>query len=94
MEDDIRVRELEQRHEITASARSVAEDLGWIIAWLFGIVIQDTWGHWWISLPAGLASYFVVTHRYCKVEEAAEDAYYRAAGLGPYYRPVANTKTL
>ena len=87
MYDDKLIAELEHRHDVTAAARAVAEDLGWPMAYLFGVVIQEWAQHWWISVPAGIAFYFLVTRRYCKAEEAAEDAAHKASGSGKYYHP-------
>jgi len=87
MDDRDRLEQLKERHDFDRGAIGAAEDLGWIIACLCGVLAYDFWHSWLLSAVILGASYFVATFRYRKSEGTAEDAYYRAAGLGKYYTP-------
>lgn len=67
----------------------VAEDLGWVIAMLAGVVLHLFFGHWLAFVPGAALGYLGATWSYRRRARAAEQAYYQAANLGPYFKPPA-----
>lgn len=79
--------ELEKRCEVTREKMGVAEDLGWPIAILAGLVVQIKWDSWLLGIVAGVVIYILVTHWYKKEYASASDVYQRATQTGKYYKP-------
>lgn len=78
-----------QRHSELADAKlGVAEELGWIIAILAGVSSYLKLQSWLAGVAVAAVAYFLVTYRYRQQAAAAEDAYFRAAGLGKYSRSI------
>ncbi|MCY1242420.1 hypothetical protein D3C85_1598020 [compost metagenome] len=49
----------------------VAESFGWMVAVLAAACIYLKWESAWIALPAGIASYVILTHPYRKGHDKA-----------------------
>lgn len=79
-------KELEHRVEIADAKLGVAEDLGWIIGLLAGLVVYLKWQSWFLAIPTVPVIYFLVTYRFRKDSDHCEDEYHRAAGIGRYSR--------
>ena len=81
------IEELEKRAEIEMACLGVAEHLGWWLAWFAAFTAYLSWDSWLIAGGVLVAIYVLATYPYRKREDAASDAYHRAAGLGKYYQP-------
>lgn len=79
--------ELMKRCEIAREKMGVAEELGWPIAILAGLVVQMKMDSWLIGIVVGVVSYILVTHWYKKDYTMASDAYERATHTGKYCKP-------
>jgi hypothetical protein len=82
------IQELKERHDFERGARWAAEEnLAWVIAaesaWLAHLYEHQ----WWLTAVVGVGSFFLIARYFGRREESAEDAYYKAAGLGRYYKP-------
>lgn len=75
----------ELRHlSALADARlEVVEDLIWALSGACGAVAWILWG-WLPGLIVACATFYFVRRPYYMASNKAEDAYYRAAGLGKY----------
>jgi hypothetical protein len=79
------IQQLKERHDFERGARWATEEgCAWILAIETGLIVDDHWHHGWLSVVVGIATFFVVARYFGRREEAAEDAYYRAAELGRY----------
>ena len=78
--------ELERHSELADAKLGVAEELGWIIAILAGVSAYLKLQNWLAGVAIAAVAYFVATYRYRQQAATAEDAYFRAAGLGKYSR--------
>lgn len=80
-----KIADLKGRYDFERGARWAAEEsLAWVIATETGWISQ-VYGHrWWLTVAVGVAAFFLVARFFGRREEAAEDAYHRAAGLGKY----------
>jgi hypothetical protein len=76
--------DLERASELADARLGVAEDLGWPVALLSGLLVLIKFDSWLLALAGAVATYFLATWRYRRGAEAAEDKYFRAAGLGKY----------
>lgn len=79
---------LEVEHEIAAAKLGVAEDLAWFLAIASGLLFGQT-VHWAVGLVAFGAAFYYCTLPYRKQDSAAQDAYFRAAGIGAYSRAMS-----
>jgi hypothetical protein len=84
MDKASQLEDLKEAHDQAYGALGAAEEIGWLAAFLGALLIQERFGHWWISVPGFFVGYFAVTYQYRKADTRAQDAYYRAAGLGKY----------
>ena len=76
--------ELEVASKVADAQLGVAEHLGFYIALLSGSTIHLLWDKWYVSMGAAVCSYMVVTMQYHGRANAAQTAYFKAAGLGAY----------
>ena len=78
-----KVTELKERYDFERHASWAAEEsLAWVIAVDTGWLVQVYSHRWWLAVVVGFCC--VLSGRPILRQEAAEDAYYRAAGLGRY----------
>jgi hypothetical protein len=75
--------------EIADARLSVAEELSWPLACLAGLSAHLAFDSWLLTLPIVIAAYYFCTFKYRRESSIAEDSYYKAAGLGKYYRPAS-----
>lgn len=76
--------ELQHQSEVADAELGVAEELGWAVAALAGLAAHLRWGAWLVTVPIAVGAYVLSIYRYRKRAAAAEDTYYRVAGLGKY----------
>jgi hypothetical protein len=82
------IEQLKERHDFERGARWATEEVcAWIVAFETGLLVNDGWHHLWLSVIVGIATFFAFARYFGRREEAAEDAYYRAAELGRYSQP-------
>ena len=84
MDESSNVPELQQQSKIADAELGVAEELGGFIAILAALIIHLKGESWLLSIAAGIATYVFVVYRYRRKADAAEDSYFRQAGLGNY----------
>jgi hypothetical protein len=85
MESSEVIEQLKERHDFERGARWATEEVcAWIVAFETGLLVKYGWHHWWLSVIVGIATFFAFARYFGRREEAAEDAYYRAAELGRY----------
>jgi hypothetical protein len=77
--------ELEKRQDIALAKLGVAEELRWLAAVPFGLLLYVTYDSWLLAIAVSVVTYFLITYWYDKEYEAARDAYERATGTGKYY---------
>ena len=77
---------LQHQSELADARMGVAENFGWSMSFLGAIVAQLMWENWVLTISIFIAIYFLITFKYRREAEKAEDAYYRIAGLGKYAR--------
>lgn len=85
--DDRGAAVLEQASRVADAQLGVAEDFGWGIAVLGGLLCRVLSHSWLLAVACGVSAYWLVTLRYRRRAAAVEDAYYRAAKLGKYHSP-------
>ena len=78
--------DLERASQLADARLQVAEELGWPLAALAATAAHLMWGSWLLTLAVVALTYFGVTFNYRRLSQRAEDAHYRAAGLGKYHR--------
>jgi hypothetical protein len=83
--------DLERASELADAQLGVAEELGWPIALLAGTLAYTSWSSWLAAGGIGAAAYALAVFRYRRRSDRAEDAYYRAAGLGKYAKSGSGT---
>ena len=76
--------ELEHLSNVADAQLGVAEELAWPLAILSGVAAHLRWDSWFISIPVVIGAYVLTVYRYRRRAAAAEDRYFRAAGLGKY----------
>lgn len=77
--------ELKERYDFERGARwATEENLAWVIAIETGWLVKVYSHHWWLAVAVGIAAFFILARYFGRREEAAEDAYNRAAALGRY----------
>ena len=76
--------EFEHRSQIADAKLGVAEDLGWLVAILFAVVVHQKWESWLFTIMAAIVSYISAIYKYRKDSLKAEDEYYQIANLGKY----------
>lgn len=77
--------ELQHKSEIADAELGVAEELGWAIAFLAGVIVYLKWSNWLIVLPVVFGAYLLAVYRYRRRAACEEEKYFRVAGLGKYY---------
>ena len=83
--------QLEKQCDIASARMGMAEDLGWPIAILAGLIVQMRFDSWLFGIVVGVAVYVLVTHWYKKAYAAANDAYAKATNAGKYMKaPTSN----
>lgn len=91
MESVESIQQLKERHDFERGARWATEEVcAWIVAIETGLLVNDHVRHWWPSVLVGVVTFFAFARYFGRREEAAEDAedaYYRAAELGRYFKP-------
>ena len=76
--------ELKCQSDLADARLGVAEELWWPMAILAAIAIHMQWDNWLLTAASVIAVYFLVTHRYRRAADKAEDEYFRVAHLGKY----------
>ncbi|MEJ8840457.1 hypothetical protein [Ramlibacter sp. AN1133] len=76
--------ELQNQSELADARLGVAEELGWAVAFLAGLVVYLRWDTWLGGVAAAVVAYWLATFQYRRAAAKAEDAYFRQAGLGKY----------
>lgn len=82
-------KDLERASEIADAKLSVAEEFGWPLAMISSVSAFMKWDSWLIAALVGVAVYVLSIHRYRRASDRAEDEYFKAAGLGKYFRKLA-----
>jgi len=75
---------LQHDSELADARLGVAEELGWAVAFLAGLIVYLKWDTWMGGIAGGVAAYWLATFQYRRAAAKAEDAYFRQAGLGRY----------
>ncbi len=85
-EEFSQITDLKERYDFERGARWAAEEgrLAWIIAIETGWLVKVYSHRWWLAVVVGVAAFFLLARYFGRREEAAEDAYNRAASLGRY----------
>ena len=73
----------EVEYEIAAANLGVAEDFAWLVGILAGLV-AGMLTHWALGFLASALAFYFSTVAYRHKDRAAQDAYFRAAGIGAY----------
>ncbi len=76
--------ELQHQSELADARLSVAENLGWPMSILAATGVQCMWQNWLLTILTLVVVYFMITFKYRREAEKAEDAHYRASSLGKY----------
>ena len=76
--------ELEHLSKVADAEPGVAEELAWPLANFAGLVAQFYWDSWLLSAPVAIGAYVLTVYRYRRRSAAAEDRYFRIAGLRKY----------
>ena len=76
--------ELKHLSEVADAQLGVAEELGWPLSISVGIAVHLQWSNWLFTALSVVGTYVLAIYRYRRHSAQAEDAYYRAAGLGKY----------
>lgn len=76
--------ELQQQSELANARLGVAEDLWWPMAISAATAAHLKWDNWFLNIAVVVAVYFLVTYKYRRAADAAEDNYFRVARLGKY----------
>jgi hypothetical protein len=76
--------DLQRQSEVADAELGVAEELGWPLAILAGLVIYLKWDSWLVGVAIAIGAYVLAIYRYRRRAAKAEDRYFRAAGLGKY----------
>ena len=76
--------ELRHQSEVADAELGVAEELGWPLGILAGLVVYLKWDSWLIAVSVAAGVYVLAIYRYRRRSAQAEDRYFRAAGLGKY----------
>jgi hypothetical protein len=81
------IEELQRASEIADAQLGVAEEFRWVIAGLAAALAYVTLHHWAWGVLAYVAGFMMSAYSLRKASDRAEDAYFKAAGLGKYTRP-------
>ena len=76
--------ELKHHSDVADAELGVAEELGWPLAILAGLVVYLKWDSLILAVPIALGAYILTIYRYRRRAAQAEDEYFRSAGLGKY----------
>ena len=79
-----KVEELQHESELADARLGVAEELGWAIAFLAGLVVYLKWDTWMGGIATGVGAYWLATFQYRRAAAKSEDEYFREAKLGKY----------
>ncbi len=84
-EEFSQITDLKERYDFERGARWAAEEnLARVVAFETGWLVKVYNHHWWLAAVVGIAAFFILARYFGRREEAAEDAYNRAAALGRY----------
>jgi hypothetical protein len=65
------IQQLKERHDFERGERWATEEVcAWIVAIETGLLVNDRWHHWWLSVIVGIATFFVVARYFGRREEA------------------------
>jgi|RifCSPlowO2_12_1023861.scaffolds.fasta_scaffold81255_3 uncharacterized membrane protein len=79
--------ELQHESELADARLGVAEELWWPMAIVTATGAHLKWDNWFLTIALVVAVYFLVTYRYRRAADKAEDEYFRVARLGKYTSP-------
>lgn len=87
MKEPAHVEELRRASELADARLGVAEEFAWPVAGLSAALAYATLHHWAWAAMAFFAGFVMSVYSLRKASDRAEDAYFRAAGLGKYMQP-------
>jgi uncharacterized membrane protein len=79
--------ELQHQSELANARLGVAEELWWPMAIVAAAAAHLKWDDWFLTIAVVVAAYFLVTYRYRRAADKAEDEYFRVARLGKHASP-------
>ena len=76
--------ELQHQSDLADARLGVAEELWWPMTIVTAVAAHLKWDNWFLTIAVVVAVYFLVTYRYRRAADKAEDEYFRVARLGKY----------
>ena len=67
--------EIRDRYHFWSGARYAAEEIGMYFGFLIGWVVKSELQSWWLAVPAGVISWWMLIRYFGSREEAAEEAF-------------------